>query len=215
MSSFDFLQPIDKNLHDIICDAEKLYRDEYFEQCITQTRRFGENVCKQVLGDKRTTENTFDEMLATLKDKPNKTEEEKEFLDDLHFIKKEGNSSVHGSEVKKDGIIALECLQRAFEVAINYSVYHKKADRKILNLHYDTEELITGKKTPKSLAEKYQTAKSKVKPQNPQKGTKKQIHTMPTKALAYSKEIHFPIKLLGIAIGCTLLFVLIIFLLTI
>ena len=62
MSSFDFLQPIDKNLHDIICYAEKLYRDEYFEQCITQTRRFGENVCKQVLGDKRTTENTFDEM---------------------------------------------------------------------------------------------------------------------------------------------------------
>ena len=212
MSSFDFLQPIDKNLYDIICEAEKLYRDEYFEQCITQTRRFGENICKQVLGDKRTTENTFDEMLATLKDKPNKSEEEKEFLDDLHFLKKEGNASVHSSEVKKDAIIALQCLQRAFEVAINYSVYHKKSDRKILNLHYDTQELITGKKTPKSLAEKYQTAKQKItKIKQP---IKKQTHTMPTKAKAYSKEIHFPFKLLGITIALALLFTLIIYLLT-
>ena len=65
MNNFDFLKPIDKNLYNIICDAEKLYRDEYFEQCITQTRRFGENVCKNVLGNARTTEKTFDDMLAT------------------------------------------------------------------------------------------------------------------------------------------------------
>ena len=123
MNNFDFLKPVDKNLYNIICDAEKLYRDEYFEQCITQTRRFGENVCKNVLGSARTTEKTFDEMLATLKDKSSNEEQEKEFIDDLYFLKREGNSSVHSSSVKKDGILALECLQRAFEVSINYALY--------------------------------------------------------------------------------------------
>ena len=49
-TNFDFLKNTDVNLYDIISDAEKLYRDEYFEQCITQTRRFAENVCKNVLG---------------------------------------------------------------------------------------------------------------------------------------------------------------------
>lgn len=217
MSNFDFLKPIDTNLFEIISEAEKLYRDEYFEQCIGQIRRFGENVCKNVLGSNRTTENSFDDMLATLKDKPNKTEEEKEFLDDLYFIKREGNASVHSGTVQKDGIIALECLQRAFEIAINYSVFHKQADRKILNLHYDTEELITGKKTPKSLAEKYQKAKEKstTKKSKPKNKPQKQTHTMPTKAKAYSKETHFPLKLLAITIGISTLFLLIIFLLTI
>ena len=47
-TNFDFLQKVDKNLYEIIAEAEKLYRDEYFEQCMTQTRRFGENVCKKV-----------------------------------------------------------------------------------------------------------------------------------------------------------------------
>ena len=219
MSNFDFLESVDKNLFEIVSEAEKLYRDEYFEQSIGQLRRFGENVCKNVLGDKRNGENTFDEMLATLKDKPNKTEEEKEFLDDLYFLKREGNASVHGSEVKKDGIVALECLQRAFEVAINYSVYYKKSDRKFLNLHYDTEELITGKKTPKSLAEKYQIAKAKTRTQSSKNKTKsqtkKQTHSMPTRASAYSKEIKFPLMLLAIAIGVSALLVLLIFLLTI
>ena len=49
-TNFDFLKSVDKNLFDIITEAEKLYRDEYFEQCMGQTRRFGEHVCKQVLG---------------------------------------------------------------------------------------------------------------------------------------------------------------------
>ena len=88
MNNFEFLKSIDKNLYEIISDAEKLYRDEYFEQCISQTRRFGENVCKNTLGSMRTTEKTFDDMLATLKDK-SKEEVEKEFVDDLYFLKKE------------------------------------------------------------------------------------------------------------------------------
>ena len=64
MTNFDFLKPLDKNLYNIITDAEKLYRDEYFEQSITQTRRFGEAVCKIILGEK-SIGLSFDDMLAT------------------------------------------------------------------------------------------------------------------------------------------------------
>lgn len=163
MSNFSFLKSIDNDLYDIISEAEKLYRDEYFEQCITQTRRFGENTCKKVLGNSLTSEKTFDEMLATLKDKVSTVVQEKEFVDDLYFLKKEGNQSVHSSSVKKNGMVALECLQRAFEVAINYGVYYKKSDSKILNLEFDIDLLITGKKSKQSLAEKYVQEKKKTK----------------------------------------------------
>ena len=152
-TNFDFLKSTDKNLFDIITEAEKLYRDEYFEQCMTQTRRFAENVCKDVLGNKRTSEETFDDMLATLKDKAEGNPQEKEFLDDLYFLKRKGNKSTHSSTVKKDGITALECLQRAFEVAISYSVYKNGPSDKLLRMQYDTEILVTGKKN-KSLAER-------------------------------------------------------------
>ena len=159
-TNFDFLRKTDKNLYEIISEAEKLYRDEYFEQCMGQTRRFAENVCKNVLGRKRTTEDTFDQMLATLKDNSQGSEQEKEFIEDLYFLKKFGNQSVHSSSVKKDVINALECLQRAFEVAINYSVYNKNGDKNNLNLHYDIQLLATGKKD-KTLAQKYEQAKQK------------------------------------------------------
>ena len=119
----------------------------------------GENVCKKVLGANRTTEKTFDDMLATLKDCSTGEDVEKEFIDDLYFLKKHGNNAVHSSSVKKDGMEALECLQRAFEVAINYSVYNRSASSNILKLRYDTELLVTGKKKEKSLAEKYTEAK--------------------------------------------------------
>lgn len=157
-TNFDFLKSTDKNLFDIITEAEKLYRDEYFEQCMTQTRRFAENVCKDVLGNKRTSEETFDDMLATLKDKAEGNPQEKEFLDDLYFLKRKGNKSTHSSTVKKDGITALECLQRAFEVAISYSVFKNGPSDKLLHLQYDTELLVTGKKN-KSLAERYNQEK--------------------------------------------------------
>ena len=65
-SNFNFLKTVDKKLFDLIQTAEQLYRDEYFEQCIVQTRKFAENICKKLLGGKKTTEKTFDEMLATL-----------------------------------------------------------------------------------------------------------------------------------------------------
>lgn len=163
MSNFNFLKTIDKNLYSIISQAEKLYRDEYFDQCIGQTRKFGEVVCKNVLGDIRTSEKTFDDLLATLKDKVSNAVQEKEFIDDLYFIKKEGNIAVHSSNSKNNGILALECLQRAFEIAINYSVYYKKTNSNLLKLQYDTELLITGKQQKKSLSEKYTELKNKTK----------------------------------------------------
>lgn len=172
-SNFIFLKKIDKNLYDIALDAEKLYRDEYFEQCMTQTRRFGENVCKNVLGSKRTLENNFDQMLATLKDCITGEEQEKEFIDDLYFLKKHGNQSTHASFVKKDGMEALECLQRAFEVAINYCVYHKNAEKQILKLRYDTELLVTGEKTKKTLAERYKEEKARTNRNNKPKQKQK------------------------------------------
>lgn len=172
MNNFEFLKSIDKNLYDIVSDAEHLYRDEYFEQSITQTRKFAENVCKKVLGDSRTCEKTFDDMLATLKDKKGQSVQEKEFIDDLYILKREGNNSVHTSSLKDNGIVALECLQRSFEVAINFAVYHCKANNSLLKLEYDTELLITGKKTKIGLAEKYKVEKNKKAKNNKNKKTK-------------------------------------------
>lgn len=170
-SNFEFLKTVDNNLFEIINDAERLYRGEFFEQCMGQTRRFGEHICRNVLGSNRTTEVTFDEMLATLKDKINGSEQEKEFIDDLYFLKKQGNTSVHSGKVTQDGIAALECLQRAFEASINYAVYNKKADSKILDLQYDTELLVTGSK--KTLSEKYKEEKAKTIKKTTKKTTSK------------------------------------------
>lgn len=154
-TNFEFLKNVDNDLFEIITDAEKLYRGEFFEQCMGQTRRFGEHICRNVLGSNRTTEVTFDEMLATLKDKGTGNIEEKEFIDDLYFLKKCGNMSVHSATVKKDGITALECLQRSFEAALNYAVYAKNSDNDLLNLRYDVELLVTGKPSKKTLSDKY------------------------------------------------------------
>ena len=182
-TNFDFLKSIDKDLFEIITDAEKLYRGEFFEQCMGQTRRFGEHICRKVLGSKRTTEVTFDEMLATLKDKGHGWEQEKEFIDDLYFLKKQGNSSVHGETVKKDGMTALECLQRSFEIALSYAVYHKKSNPDILKLRYDTELMITGNKSKKSLKDSYIEAKEKAEKKiksttKPKKTKSKQVTSM-------------------------------------
>ena len=158
-TNFDYLKEVDKDLFEIITDAEKLYRDEYFEQSMGQARRFGEHICRNVLGKNRTTEVTFDEMLATLKDKIQGFEQEKEFIDDLYFLKKNGNLSVHSGTVNHDGTTALECLQRAFEVGLNYDVYNQHAKDDILKLQYDVELLVTGNHSKKSLSEKYVEAK--------------------------------------------------------
>ena len=177
MANFDFLKKIDSNLYEIITEAEKLYASEFFEQCMGQTRRFGEQMCKSILADKRQYDGSFDEMLATLKDQATSIPE-KEFIDDLYFLKKQGNISVHSSTVKRDGITALECLQRAFEASINYAVFYKKSSKTILKKQYDVELLVTGKR---GLSEKYESQKQKSKKTVSKSSTKttiKQSYTM-------------------------------------
>ena len=173
-TNFQFLKKVNKNLFEIISDAEKLYRDEYFEQCMAQTRRFGEQICKDMLTQNNKQTGSFDEMLATLKDHSNGNAQEKEFIDDLYFLKKNGNQSVHSGTVKKDAMTALECLKRSFEVAINYSVYNQGANANILKLDYDVELLVTDKKSKKSLKERYEEEKAKqtIKKENEEKQLK-------------------------------------------
>lgn len=156
-SNFEFLKNKDKKLFGIIDDAEKLYRDGYFEQTIGQTRKFAEIICKNVLGVRRTTENTFDEMLGTLKDILGENPADKEFIDDMYFIKNKGNLAVHESAAPLNGNDALECLQRAFEVSINYAIKNNFANKKILNSHYSIDLLMTGKNY--KFSEKYQQIK--------------------------------------------------------
>lgn len=185
--NFGFLKEIDSQLFKLIDEAENLYRDEYFDQCMVQTRRFGENVCKNVLGDYRTVEATFDDMLATLKDKTSGEIQEKEFIDDLYFLKKHGNTSAHSLNVKKDAMKALECLQRSFEVALSYAVYHQGANSSLLKLRYDTELMITGKKSQKTLKEKFEERK-KAEKKTSQKNSKTTKKTSATKKKRQSQS---------------------------
>ncbi len=160
--NFGFLAKIDKNLYGIANDAEQLYCDEYFDQCMIQTRRFAENVCKNITNGEFSSEETFDEILATLKDRMSDTVGGREFINDLYFLKKAGNTSAHSARIENDGIKALECLQRAFEVAINFAMIKNTPDKTILSLQYDEELLITGKRSKeKTLQQKYTEMKQK------------------------------------------------------
>ena len=187
-TNFQFLKKVNSNLFEIISDAEKLYRDEYFEQCMAQTRRFGEQICKDMLTQNNKQTGSFDEMLATLKDHSNGNAQEKEFIDDLYFLKKNGNQSVHSGTVKKDAMTALECLKRSFEIAINYSVYNQGANANILKLDYDVELLVPDKKSKKSLKERYEEEKAKqaVKKEIEEK-QKKQLKQTKPKGIKISK----------------------------
>lgn len=156
MSNFLFLKKNNENLFNIISEAEKLFRDEYFEQAVIQTRRFAENICRDLLEGKVSPDETFDSMINRIKDKSFGQMRLKEFSDDLYFLKKHGNSSVHSSIACKDGKIALECLERAFEISVFYFNvkygYSKKLDKSI----FSEEILMTGKEaSKKSLKEKY------------------------------------------------------------
>lgn len=173
--NFGFLSKIDKNLYGIANDAEQLYCDEYFDQCMVQTRRFAENVCRNITKGEFSSEETFDEILATLKDRMSGTIGGKEFINDLYFLKKAGNTSAHSARIENDGIKALECLQRAFEVAINFAMIKNTADKTILSLQYDEELLITGKRSKeKTLQQKYTEMKQKetLAPKKPKAASK-------------------------------------------
>lgn len=150
-NNFDFLEKIDKELFSNIEDAQKLFRDEYFNQCAVQVRVFAEKTAKKILGNS-SINLTFDDTINCLKDKI-KTPREKEFVDDLFFIKKIGNKCAHGEDTTSSE--ALEIIHCAFEVAINYA-QSKKRNEKLETLRFDDTLLITGKKQKEiSLVDKY------------------------------------------------------------
>ena len=176
MSNFLFLKKTDANLFNIVAEAEKLFRDEYFEQAMIQTRRFAENLCKDLLQDNVLPDETFDSMINRIKDKSFGNVRMQEFSDDLYFLKKHGNNSAHSSVAVKNGKDALECLERAYEIAIFYSNikygYNKKLDKTV----FSEELLMTGEKTSPKLKEKYV-------------GELKKARTKPTVAKAKPKKI--------------------------
>ncbi len=139
-TNFDFLKDVNKELFNTIVDAQKLFCDEYFTQSTIQVRIFAEKMAKQILGA-QSEGLTFDDTLNCLKDKI-KEVREKEFIDDLFFIKREGNKCAHGENIKST--VALEVFERAFEASINYA-YSKTKDEKINKLQFDRTLLITGK----------------------------------------------------------------------
>lgn len=160
MSNFLFLKKDNTNLFNIISEAENLFRDEYFEQSMVQVRRFAENLCRDLLKEKVLPDDTFDSMISKIKDNSFQNIRMKELADDLYFLKKHGNNSAHSSSAnntgKSVGEIALECLERAYEISIFYSNvkygYNKKLDKTV----FSEELLMTGKKSsPKILKEKY------------------------------------------------------------
>ncbi len=172
MSNFLVLKKNNENLFNIISEAENLFRDEYFEQSVVQIRRFAENICRDLLQNKVLPDDTFDSMINKIKDNSFANMRMKEFADDLYFLKKHGNTSAHSLSASKNGKLALECLERAFEISIFYSSvkygYNKKLDKAI----FSEELLMTGAKTgkkssPKLLKEKYATElkKSRTKSQ--------------------------------------------------
>ncbi len=163
MSNFSFMEKIDADLFKIISEAEKLYRDEYFEQSIIQMRRFAENICKNLLADRYIPDCTFDEGLATLKDMFTKNIRQRELIEDLYYLKSQGNACAHGATVKQDGNVALDCIKRAFELAINYSVM-KSGNKKFEKLEFSEETLVMGAKKKKgALKEKYLEKKKTAK----------------------------------------------------
>ncbi len=151
-SNFDFLKKIDKELFEIIEEAQRLFRSEYFNQCTIQIRIYAEKMAKKIIGKTSATD-TFDDILNTLKDKI-QTEREKEFIEDLFFIKKQGNACAHGEQTSASS--ALETLKRAFEAGISYA-YYKEKDENLDKLLFDEELLILEKKEKKedTLIEKY------------------------------------------------------------
>ena len=167
MGNFEFLKDLDNDLYGIAYEAEQLFKDGYFEQCMIQTRRFGECLCRKVMGNGAQANDTFDNMLATLKDTPQPSEEEKEFLEDMYFLKKSGNLSAHSKKSSNDanaGKTALECLERAFEAAVNVSVFRYNADKSVLNLVFDEELLMTGVKSEAAtLQEEYNAKRREAK----------------------------------------------------
>ncbi|MDD3149824.1 MAG: DUF4145 domain-containing protein [Candidatus Gastranaerophilales bacterium] len=176
MSNFVFLKKNNEKFFKIILEAEKLFRDEYYEQSVVQTRRFAENICKDLLQDKITPEDTFDSMINKIKDNSNLNIRMKEFTDDLYFLKKYGNISAHSSSSSIKPEIALECLERSYEIAIFYSHMKYGINKKLEKTLFSEEILMTGEKPfQKKYVEKLKKEKKKSVNIKPKKRTSAKI----------------------------------------
>lgn len=154
-SNFDFLQKVDNEIFNLAKTAEKLFRDEYFEQCITQTRKLAERIIRNVLSNSATVEDSFDDMLYKLKTVSKNTMREQEFISDMYFLKKQGNLATHGEKIENSGEVALDCLEHAFEACINFA-YSKTNDDTLNRLIFDEKLLILGEKN-QNLQAQYRT----------------------------------------------------------
>lgn len=154
-SNFDFLQKVDNEIFNLAKTAEKLFRDEYFEQCITQTRKLAERIIRNVLGNSATVEDSFDDMLYKLKTVSKNTMREQEFMSDMYFLKKQGNLATHGEKIENSGEVALDCLEHAFEACINFA-YSKTNDDTLNRLIFDEKLLVLGEKN-QNLQAQYRT----------------------------------------------------------
>lgn len=161
MSNFKFLEKINKKLAEAGETAEKLFRDEYFDQCITQTRKFAELMTKDILGDRTSVNDSFEDMIYKLKSSADNNDRELEFIKDMYFLKKQGNMATHGVKIQNTGKVALECLERAFEASINYAV-SKTKDKDIDRLIFDEQLLVSGTKNT-NLQTQYKEIKQKEK----------------------------------------------------
>lgn len=149
MSNFLFLKKNNEKLFNIIIEAECLFRDQYFEQSMVQIRRFAENLCRDLMENKVLPEDNFDTMIEKIKDNSFDNLRMQELAQDLYFIKKQGNTSAHSSNATKDGELALDCLERAYEIAIFYHNTKFGYDKKLDKTVFSEELLVTGKKTSK------------------------------------------------------------------
>lgn len=213
MSNFSFLKKNNENLFNIISEAENLFRDEYFEQSVVQIRRFAENLCKDLLQDKVSPDDNFDSMINKIKDNSFGNMRMKEFSEDLYFLKKHGNASAHSSSASQNGKVALECLERAYEISILYSNvkygYNKKLDKTV----FSEELLMTGKKTgkkssPKLLKEKYsdefkktRAKSSNIKSKKIQKTSRNQKSRNKSENKLFKALISFAIFIILIILG--------------
>lgn len=214
MSNFLFLKKNNEKLYNIIIEAECLFRDQYFEQCMVQIRRFAENLCRDLMENKVLPEDNFDTMIEKIKDNSFDNIRMQELAQDLYFIKKQGNTSAHSSNATKDGELALDCLERAYEIAIFYHNtkfgYNKKLDKTV----FSEELLMTGKKTSKKelkaiYADELKATRERAS--NKTKNFKKTKQLKATKTQEYEgeyerKEENILAVLLGVAVVTLIIF---------
>lgn len=210
MSNFLFLKKNNEKLYNIIIEAECLFRDQYFEQSMVQMRRFAENLCRDLMADKVLPEDNFDTMIEKIKDNSFDNIRMQELAQDLYFIKKQGNTSAHSSNATKDGELALDCLERAYEIAIFYHNTKFGYDKKLDKTVFSEELLMTGKKTSKKelkaiYADELKATREKAS--NRTKNFKKTKQLKTTKPQEYeSKEENILAVLLSIAVVTLIIF---------